>query len=75
MSTYQDERFPVPTPRRLARELRLVRPPWWMVALLGVLIVMGLIPLVMILSVRGRQSADGKIHFVMDMDIAVYSFR
>ena len=41
MPTHQDERFPFPAPWRLVRELRLRRPPWWMI--LALVIVVGIL--------------------------------
>lgn len=68
MSTYQEERFPIPTPRRLARELRLRRPPWWMIALLLVVVVATWLPLALIYRVRGTKSRQPRVHFIQDMD-------
>lgn len=68
MSTWQEERFPVPTPARLRRELRLRRPPRWMILLLILAVVVSWMPLVLIFSARGRKSPDPRIHLVLDMD-------
>ncbi len=68
MTDYQQEQFPIPTPGRLRRELRLKRPPWWMiVGLIGVIIATW-IPLHLIYKKRNSYSALPKIHFVQDMD-------
>lgn len=68
MPTYQEERFPIPTPRRLARELRLKRPPWWMVAVLLVVVVATWVPLALIYRARGTKSRLPRVHFIQDMD-------
>lgn len=68
MSNYQEERFPVPTPRRLVRELRLRRPPWWMVLTLAMVVIGTWIPLILIMRTRGTTSSKPRVHFLMDMD-------
>lgn len=68
MPTYQDERFPIPTPWRLVRELRLRRPPWWMVLTLAIVVIATWVPLVLIFRARGTTSAKPRVHFFMDMD-------
>ena len=68
MPTYQDERFPLPTPRRLVRELNLRRPPWWMTVLLVIVVIGTWVPLVLIYRVRGTTSRQPRVHFFMDMD-------
>ncbi len=68
MSTYQTEHFPLPTPGRLRRELRLPRPPWWMVALLLVIVIGTWIPLIMIGHARRTQSRQTRVQLVLDMD-------
>lgn len=68
MPTYQDERFPLPTPRRLVRELNLRRPPWWMTLLLVVVVMGTWVPLLLIHRVRGTTSRQPRVHFFMDMD-------
>ena len=68
MPTYQEERFPVPTPRRLVRELRLRRPPWWMVLALLIVVVVTWIPLAMVARARRTISRQPRVHFFMDMD-------
>ena len=69
MTEYQQERFPVPTPGRLRRELRLKRPPWWMVLAFVVVVVGTWLPLYRLYQIRQSYSAKPKIHFVQDMDI------
>ena len=51
MPTYQKEQFPIPTPWRLVRELRLRPPPWWMVVTLVMTVAVLFLPIV--LSVFG----------------------
>ena len=68
MTDYQQEQFPLPTPARLRRELRLRRPPWWMVVgLIGVIFATW-IPLYWIYRERNSYSTLPKIHFIQDMD-------
>lgn len=69
MTEYRHERFPVPTPGRLWRELRLRRPPWWMVAGLMLLIVATWLPLFAIYRYRSQYSTQPKIHYIQDMDM------
>jgi mono/diheme cytochrome c family protein len=68
MTNYQNEQFPIPTPWRLVRELRLKRPPWWMVGLLVVAILGTWIPLAMIYEARTTKSRAPRVHFFLDMD-------
>ncbi len=68
MTIYQEERFPIPTPWRLVRELRLHRPPWWMIAALIVVVVGTWVPLIFIYQARGTKSRQPRIHFFLDMD-------
>lgn len=68
MSTYQDERLPFPSPRRLRRELRLRRPPLWLVAGLCAVIVLTWPPLALIARYRVSLKSRPRVHFVQDMD-------
>lgn len=69
MSTYQREQFPIPTPGRLRRELRLRRPPWWMIALLILVVAGTWVPLAMIYRARNTPfSRLPRVHLVQDMD-------
>lgn len=68
MTEYQKEQFPIPTPWRLIRELRLRRPPWWMVTLLVVAVVATWIPLTLIYKARQEKSRLPRVHFFHDMD-------
>lgn len=68
MPTYQEERFPLPTPWRIVRELHLRRPPWWMVLTLAIVVVATWLPLVLIHRTRGTMSTQPRVHFFMDMD-------
>ncbi len=68
MSTYQSEQFPIPTPARLRRELRLRRPPWWMIAVLVVVVVGTWIPLGLIYQARQTRSPLPRVHLFLDMD-------
>lgn len=68
MSTYQEERVPFPSPWRLVRELRLRRPPWWLVALLVLVVIGTWIPLTLIYQARQQTSRLPRIHFFHDMD-------
>ena len=68
MTEYQREKFPIPTPGRLKRELRLRRPPWWMVVGLVLLIIATWIPLYLIYKKRSSYSSLPKIHYIQDMD-------
>jgi len=68
MPTYHEERFPIPTPGRLIRELRLRRPPWWLIAALIAVVVATWIPLAMIYHARQTTSRQPRVHFIMDMD-------
>ncbi len=69
MTEYQQEQFPIPTPGRLRRELRLRKPPWWMVAGLIVVIIGTWIPLYLIYKKRNSYSTQPKIHYIQDMDL------
>ncbi len=68
MSTWQEERVPLPTPGRLRRELRLRSPPWWMVLALVAVVVATWVPLALIFRARGGRSPDPRVHLVLDMD-------
>ena len=68
MSTYQEERVPFPSPWRLVKELRLRRPPWWLVALLLLVVIGTWIPLTLIYQARQQTSRLPRIHFFHDMD-------
>lgn len=68
MTEYQKEQFPIPTPWRLVRELRLKRPPWWMVALLVIAVIGTWIPLALIYQARQEKSRLPRVHFIHDMD-------
>ncbi|RMF38783.1 MAG: hypothetical protein D6753_15230 [Planctomycetota bacterium] len=69
MTEYQQERFPVPTPARLRRELRLRRPPMWMILILAVIVIGTWIPLYAIYQRRSTYFTVPKIHYIMDMDL------
>lgn len=69
MSTFQGEQFPIPTPGRLVRELRLKRPPWWMIAFLVLVVIGTWIPLGMIYNARQNKSSLPRVHVFLDMDI------
>lgn len=69
MTEYQREQFPIPTPRRLKRELRLRRPPWWMVVGLVLIVIGTWIPLFLIYQKRNSYSTLPKIHYIQDMDL------
>lgn len=69
MSMYQPERLPVPTPWRLRRELRLRRPPWWLVLPVIVLPVVGLGILGLIWHARHSTSSKPRVHLIQDMDV------
>ena len=68
MTEYQKEQFPIPTPWRLIRELRLRRPPWWMVTLLAIAVIATWIPLTLIYRARQEKSRLPRVHFSHDMD-------
>lgn len=68
MPTYQEERFPLPTPWRLVRELRLRRPPWWMVLALVIVVVATWVPLALVAHARKNISRQPRVHFFLDMD-------
>lgn len=68
MTNYREERVPIPTPWRLARELRLKRPPRWMVALLVVVVIGTWVPLALIYQARQQKSRLPRVHFIHDMD-------
>ena len=69
MTEYQQERFPVPTPGRLWRELRLRRPPWWMIMGFALVVIATWLPLYGIYRMRTSFSTKPKIHFIQDMDL------
>lgn len=69
MTDYQREQFPIPTPGRLRRELRLPRPRWWMVLLLVVAVVATWVPIYLVLQARRSYSTQPKVHFILDMDV------
>jgi len=69
MTEYQQERFPLPTPRRLWRELRLRRPPWWMVTGFVLVVIATWLPLYGIYRIRTSYSTSPKIHYIQDMDM------
>lgn len=69
MSTYHPERVPFPSPGRLRRELRLRRPPLWLVASLLALLVTGGGIVILLNQARHRVSQRPRIHLVQDMDI------
>jgi len=69
MTEYQQEKFPIPTPGRLTRELRLPRPPWWMVVGLIIVVIATWIPLYFIFQKRSSYSSLPKIHYIQDMDL------
>ncbi len=69
MTEYQQERIPIPTPGRLRRELRLRRPPWWMVIGFILVVVATWLPLYRIYQMRSSFSSEPKIHFIQDMDL------
>ncbi|MEQ1903358.1 MAG: cytochrome c [Pirellulaceae bacterium] len=68
MTDYQKEQFPLPTPGRLSRELRLRRAPWWMVVGLMGVVIATFLPLYLIYVERTTHSTVPKIHFIQDMD-------
>jgi mono/diheme cytochrome c family protein len=68
MPTYQEERFPFPSPRRLVRELRLRRPPLWMIVTLVIVVIATWVPLALIAEARRSHSSKPRVHFFMDMD-------
>lgn len=68
MSTHQEERFPFPSPQRVARELQLRRPPWWMVVTLVLVVIATWVPLALIFRARGTTSQQPRVHFFLDMD-------
>ncbi|TWU45816.1 Cytochrome c [Novipirellula aureliae] len=68
MPTYQEEKFPIPTPGRLAKELRLRRPPWWMVVALLLAVIGTWIPLAWIGYIRTTKSRSPRVHIFQDMD-------
>lgn len=68
MSTYDDERFPFPSPGRLRRELRLRRPPLWMVATLCGVVVLTWLPLAIIARTRVSLKDQPRVHLIQDMD-------
>ena len=68
MATYHDERVPFPSPWRLVKELRLKRPPWWMVSLLILVVIGTWVPLAMIYQARQQTSRLPRVHFFHDMD-------
>lgn len=68
MSTYQQEKFPFPSPGRLKRELRLPRPPMWLVLSLIVLFVPAGITAALIYRARHSTSTRPRVHLIQDMD-------
>lgn len=67
MSTYQDERVPFPSPGRLRRELRLRRPPWWMLVALALVLVLMALPVVLIARARATKSDKPRVRLIQDM--------
>jgi mono/diheme cytochrome c family protein len=68
MANYHEEHVPIPTPWRLVRELRLKRPPWWMVLMLIMAVVGTWVPLALIYKARRENSRLPRVHFFHDMD-------
>lgn len=69
MSDYQRERFPFPSPGRLRRELRLPRPPLWLVAAVLLLFIPAGITAALIYRARHSTSAKPRIHLIQDMGV------
>lgn len=69
MTRYHSETIPIPLPGQLRRELRLRRPPWWLLAGAVGMILLAVVPLAMILRVRGTLSGRPRVHLIQDMDV------
>ena len=63
------EFVPIPLPWRLSRELRLPRPPLWMIALLTLAVVLAALPLVWLLAVRGKPFSQPRVDWIQDMGV------
>ncbi len=63
------EHVPIPLPWRLSRELRLPKPPWWMIVSLVALVLLAALPLVWLLSTRGRPFSSPRVDWIQDMGV------
>lgn len=61
------EHVPIPLPWRLSRELRLPRPPWWMIAILVGATLLATAPIVWLLATRGRPFSSPRVDWIQDM--------
>lgn len=66
---YHRESFPFPSPGRLRRELRLPRPPAWMLAAALLLVALAAIPLTYLLAARSAPSPSPRVHLIQDMGV------
>ena len=69
MSTYQPERFPFPSPRRLRRELLLPTPPRWLLLCVLALLLPAAATLALIYRARHSISDKPRIHLIQDMAV------
>lgn len=69
MSQYQQERFPFPSPSRLRRELRLPRPPLWLVGSLVALFIPAGMTLALIYRARHTPSTRPRVQLFQDMGV------
>ena len=67
MSSYQEERVPFPSPGRLRRELRLRRPPLWMVVVLFIIVALTWPPLALIARARVSFKDQPRVELIQDM--------
>ncbi len=69
MSGYQDEKLPIPTPRRLKKEFLLPGLPSPAKRILAILAALALVPLVLIWHARVSYTTEPRIQLMQDMGV------